>query len=85
MRTINLVAVAVVIAVLVGTPAFAQPRLVADVGQIALPVAALTVAAVLKDGDGVGDLAKSLVMAMAITHGLKATIDAERPNGGKHL
>ena len=63
---------------------FAQPRPVADIGQVVIPVVALATAAILKDKEGIGDLAKSLVVAMAATYGLKYAVDAERPNGGSH-
>lgn len=84
-RFASSIAIFVALAVVAGVlPAFAQSRSVADVGQVLIPSVALGVAVITKDGDGIGGLSKSLAVAMATTHILKATIDAERPNGGKH-
>lgn len=62
----------------------AQPRAVADAGQIALPAIALAMASVSGDKDGVYDFVKSFGATMIVVHALKAGVNAERPNGAGH-
>jgi len=55
-----------------------------DIGQFALPAAALGMTAVYKDGEGALDFIKALAVTEAVTYGLKYTINSERPDGGDH-
>ncbi len=57
---------------------------VGDIGQIAIPATALTLTALKGDKKGAIELMGSVLVAQAITHALKASVDATRPNGGKH-
>jgi membrane-associated phospholipid phosphatase len=65
---------------------FVQARLdgLTDTGDVmayVLPVTALGLTACFKDREGAVELGKSVVVAMAITAGLKYTVRARRPTG----
>lgn len=55
-----------------------------DVGQVALPVAAVLITAMHDDTEGVGQFAKAFVSTIAATYVLKYAVDSKRPNGGDH-
>lgn len=55
-----------------------------DIGQIALPVAALGMTIAKGDKEGAIEFAEAFVTTEALTYGLKYTINEKRPNGGKH-
>ncbi|MBI5401468.1 phosphatase PAP2 family protein [Candidatus Wolfebacteria bacterium] len=57
---------------------------VGDIGQIALPVAAVLMTASQNDREGFYQFVKSFGATMGITCGLKYGISSGRPNGGKH-
>jgi membrane-associated phospholipid phosphatase len=60
-------------------------RAIGNIGQIAVPLSALLVS-LMKEGDtsGTKQLAKTYASTMAATYALKYTMNANRPNGGKH-
>ncbi len=51
-----------------------------DVMRVALPVAALGISAVKRDGAGVAQLAATAVPTLGLTYGLKAVVHEERPD-----
>jgi membrane-associated phospholipid phosphatase len=53
-----------------------------DVGSIALPLGAAVGALVVKDHQGLGQLALAYASAMAVVYVLKPTINRTRPDGG---
>lgn len=56
----------------------------ADVGAIGIPAAAIGIIALEKDHNGLEQFAKTMVLTVATTEGLRYAIDSERPNGGRH-
>ncbi len=55
-----------------------------DIGQVALPVAALLMTAVKGDKQGALQFAESFAASEAATYGLKYAINERRPDGGTH-
>lgn len=55
-----------------------------DVLQIVLPVTAVGLAGYYRDVQGVIQYGESAAVTLAVTYGLKYTIDEKRPNGGGH-
>lgn len=55
-----------------------------DVGQIALPAAAVLATALHHDGEGSREFVRAFLSTMAVVYGLKATVDRRRPDGGLH-
>jgi len=55
-----------------------------DIGQIALPVAALLMTAVKADKQGALQFAEAFAATEAVTYGLKYAIAERRPDGGTH-
>jgi membrane-associated phospholipid phosphatase len=53
-----------------------------DVLQLVLPAAAGGLALGYRDGQGALELGESLAVTLAVTYGLKYTINERRPNGG---
>jgi membrane-associated phospholipid phosphatase len=53
-----------------------------DVGQIALPAAAVLATVIHEDGAGRGELAQAFVSTIAAVYVLKATVERRRPDGG---
>lgn len=52
-----------------------------DVGQFAIPLTALFIAWAKDDPQGMYQLGKGWAYTQAVTHGLKLTVHARRPNG----
>ena len=60
-------------------------RKMGDWGQVVLPISALAISYVKEDDyKGVVQFAKTYTSTMLITGGLKYTINAERPKGGRY-
>jgi membrane-associated phospholipid phosphatase len=76
--------VIVVLAFLTTLPACATDyfETAGDVGQYALPAAALGIAAWHKDWKGCAQLAAALASTLAVTYGLKYSVRETRPDGG---
>src|SRR5512147_2930187 len=55
-----------------------------DVLQYVLPATAAGMTLVYKDGKGLLQLGGSTALTLAVTYGLKYTVDETRPNGGSH-
>ena len=55
-----------------------------DVGAVAVPAAALALAYVHDDKEGIMQLAEALAASAAATYALKYTVNETRPNGEKH-
>lgn len=55
-----------------------------NIGQIALPVAALSLTAVKGDKEGAVQFAEAFSATVGTTYALKYSINERRPNGGKH-
>ncbi|MBF0328167.1 MAG: phosphatase PAP2 family protein [Nitrospirae bacterium] len=55
-----------------------------NIGQIALPAAALSLTAIKEDKDGAIQFTKAFSATTATTYALKYSINETRPNGGKH-
>jgi membrane-associated phospholipid phosphatase len=55
-----------------------------DILQFVLPATAAGMTLIHKDLDGTIQFAESAALTMGVTYGLKYTVDAERPNGGKY-
>jgi membrane-associated phospholipid phosphatase len=53
-----------------------------DIGAVILPAGAAVGALVIKDHQGLGQLALAYVSTMAIVYMLKPTVDRTRPDGG---
>ena len=51
---------------------------------MALPAAAAGLTLGLRDGEGAWQLGKSSALALAVSYGLKYTINETRPDGGQH-
>ena len=79
-------AAALVLAAFLGTalPAAAADAVAraGDVGQIALPAAALLATALHHDGTGAKEFAEAFVSTLAAVYVLKATVERRRPDGG---
>ena len=59
--------------------------LVGDIGQIAIPLSALVISLIKEDNTaGAKQLTKTYAATLAATFALKYTMNANRPNGGKH-
>ena len=65
-------------------PAYAASTIetIGNVGQYAVPLTGLLVAAEHKDKQGVWQLAKSYSTALAVTYLLKISVNRRRPDGG---
>jgi len=68
---------------------FVQARLdgITDTGNVmayVLPATALGMTAYFKDGEGACEFTESATITMAVTFGLKYTIQSRRPNGDPH-
>jgi membrane-associated phospholipid phosphatase len=55
-----------------------------DILQFVLPATAAGMTFIHKDLDGTIQFAESAALTMGVTYGLKYTVDAERPNGGRY-
>jgi len=55
-----------------------------DILQYVLPLTAAGMTLVNKDLNGTIQFAESAALTVGVTYGLKYTVDAERPNGGKY-
>lgn len=55
-----------------------------DVMAYILPATALGLTAYYRDGDGAWQFSESAAITMAVTFGLKYTVNARRPNGDPH-
>jgi membrane-associated phospholipid phosphatase len=53
-----------------------------EIAQIAIPAAAVSVAALKSDGDGLLQFGATSAVTMGITYALKYSLDRERPDGG---
>jgi membrane-associated phospholipid phosphatase len=53
-----------------------------DVGQLALPAAAVLATALHHDAEGGRQLTRSLLSTLAVVYVLKATVERRRPDGG---
>jgi membrane-associated phospholipid phosphatase len=65
---------------------WAKPNLevAGDVLQILVPLAAYSMSVKNDDAEGTGQFYRSAAATLLITHGLKRSIDAPRPNGGRY-
>ena len=55
-----------------------------DIGQIAIPVAALAMTVAYDNREGTIQFAKAFIAVEAVTQALKYSINSRRPNGGSH-
>lgn len=51
-----------------------------DIGQVAVPLAALSIAWFKDDSEGIYQLGKGFLITQGVTHTTKFLVDAERPN-----
>lgn len=54
-----------------------------DLGEVALPAAALLAVALHQDGEGAKDFAQAYISTLAVVYGLKLSVDRRRPDGGR--
>lgn len=55
-----------------------------DVGEVALPAAALLAVVLHQDGEGAKDFAQAYLSTLAVVYSLKLSVDRRRPDGGRH-
>ena len=56
-------------------------ELAGDILQVVIPAAAYVTTVAMDDDEGRGQLAKSLIVNVSVTYGLKLSIDKDRPEG----